>query len=145
MLTVRSNRHHRSLRLQVWLPELKMDCSLALHTKVCLRCRFAMFWACDAFGSPHSAHLDKYVSACCAGMRMHLTKVSCRTKGKSPANAPLTVPQGQPFCMAGIGDLLALFRCISCRYGFGTDASCPELLGGPGRVFTSGLVRCLQC
>ena len=48
--------------------------------------------------------------------------------------------QGLPFCMAGVGDLLALFRCISCRYGFGTDASCPELLGAPGRVFTSGMV-----
>ncbi len=45
--------------------------------------------------------------------------------------------------MAGVGDLLALFRCISCRYGFGTDASCPELLGAPGRVFTSGMVRSL--
>ena len=52
--------------------------------------------------------------------------------------------QGLPFCMAGTGDLLALFRCISCRYGFGTDASCPELLGGPGRVFTSGTVCSLK-
>jgi hypothetical protein len=52
-----------------------------------------------------------------------------------------TAPQGLPFCMAGVGDLLALFRCISCRYGFGTDASCPELLGAPGRVFTSGTVH----
>ena len=42
--------------------------------------------------------------------------------------------------MSGVGDVLALFRCISCRYGFGTDASCPELLGAPGRVFTSGTV-----
>ncbi len=39
--------------------------------------------------------------------------------------------------MAGIGDLLALFRCISCRYCFGTDATKPELLGAPGRVFTT--------
>ena len=48
---------------------------------------------------------------------------------------------GHPFCMTGVGDCLALFRCISCRYGFSTDASCPELLGAPGRVFTSGVVR----
>ena len=39
--------------------------------------------------------------------------------------------------MAGVGDLLALFRCISCRYCFATDASKPELLGAPGRVFTT--------
>ncbi|CAL5220105.1 g2057 [Coccomyxa viridis] len=45
--------------------------------------------------------------------------------------------KGLPFCVAGIGDLLALFRCISCRYCFGTDATKPELLGAPGRVFTT--------
>ena len=45
--------------------------------------------------------------------------------------------QGLPFCVAGIGDLLALFRCISCRYCFGTDATKPDLLGAPGRVFTT--------
>ena len=45
--------------------------------------------------------------------------------------------QGLPFCVAGVGDLLALFRCISCRYCFGTDATKPELLGAPGRVYTT--------
>ena len=39
--------------------------------------------------------------------------------------------------MAGVGDLLALFRCISCRYCFGTDATKPDMLGAPGRVFTT--------
>lgn len=52
--------------------------------------------------------------------------------------------QGLPFCVAGIGDLLALFRCVSCRYCFGTDASKPELLGAPGRVFTTQEVAPLQ-
>lgn len=45
--------------------------------------------------------------------------------------------QGLPFCVAGIGDFLALFRCISCRYCFGTDVQKPELLGAPGRVYTT--------
>lgn len=54
--------------------------------------------------------------------------------------AILTYPvivQGQPYCAAGVIDLLALFRCISCRYCFSTDLAKPELLGAPGRVFTS--------
>ena len=45
--------------------------------------------------------------------------------------------QGLPFCVAGVGDLLALFRCISCRYCFGTNIDKPDLLGAPGRVFTT--------
>ncbi|KAL0025404.1 hypothetical protein WJX79_005257 [Trebouxia sp. C0005] len=45
--------------------------------------------------------------------------------------------KGQPYCAAGVVDLLALFRCISCRYCFSTDLTKPELLGAPGRVFTS--------
>ena len=47
------------------------------------------------------------------------------------------VVQGQPYVAAGVVDLLALFRCISCRYCFSTDLAKPELLGAPGRVFTS--------
>ena len=43
--------------------------------------------------------------------------------------------------MAGTGDLLALFRCISCRYCFGTDVGAPLMLGAPGRVFTSSEVK----
>ena len=43
-----------------------------------------------------------------------------------------------PFCVAGMGDLLALFRCISCRFSFQTDDTQPERLGAPGRVFLSG-------
>lgn len=48
------------------------------------------------------------------------------------------VTKGMPFCVAGTGDLLALFRCISCRFTFGTDINKPEELGAPGRVFLSG-------
>ena len=51
--------------------------------------------------------------------------------------------QGLPFCVAGIGDFLALFRCISCRYCFGTDVQKPELLGAPGRVYTTLTVHFL--
>jgi RWP-RK domain len=46
--------------------------------------------------------------------------------------------QGMPFCVAGMGDLLALFRCISCRFNFGADPAKPEILGAPGRVYTTG-------
>ena len=67
-----------------------------------------------------------------------------RSASTAAYRTTLPAPQGLPFCMAGVGDLLALFRCISCRYGFGTDASCPELLGAPGRVFTSGTVCSLK-
>jgi len=52
-------------------------------------------------------------------------------------------PQGLPFCVAGVGDLLALFRCISCRYCFGTSVDDPEILGAPGRVYTTGEVGVL--
>ena len=45
-----------------------------------------------------------------------------------------------PFAVAGMGDLLALFRCISCRFAFGTDVSKPATLGAPGRVYTSSEV-----
>ena len=43
--------------------------------------------------------------------------------------------------MAGVGDLIALFRCISCRYNFSTTTNAPDLLGAPGRVFATGEVR----
>jgi hypothetical protein len=49
--------------------------------------------------------------------------------------------QNLPFCVAGVGDMLALFRCISCRYCFGTDIEKPALLGAPGRVLLFKEVR----
>ena len=52
----------------------------------------------------------------------------------------LSPAQGLPFCVSGIGDLLALFRCISCRYTFSTDTQAAGLLGAPGRVVTTGEV-----
>ena len=33
--------------------------------------------------------------------------------------------QGLPFSVSGVRDLLALFRCTSCRYKFSTDVSKP--------------------
>ncbi|CAD7696777.1 unnamed protein product [Ostreobium quekettii] len=45
--------------------------------------------------------------------------------------------QGLPYAVTGTGDLLALFRCISCRYHFSTDVMQPKLLGAPGRVYTT--------
>jgi len=45
--------------------------------------------------------------------------------------------KGQPFFIAGSrgADFLALFRCLSCRYEFGTDRVKPAELGAPGRVY----------
>lgn len=37
-----------------------------------------------------------------------------------------------------MGDLLALFRCISCRFNFSADPEAQESLGAPGRVYLSG-------
>jgi hypothetical protein len=39
--------------------------------------------------------------------------------------------------VAGVGDLLALFRCVSCRYRFSTDVTQPALMGAIGRVYSS--------
>ncbi len=47
--------------------------------------------------------------------------------------------QGQPFSVSGMGDLLALFRCVSCRYRFAIGSSPAGLqMGAIGRVFASG-------
>ncbi|KAK9816787.1 hypothetical protein WJX72_005105 [[Myrmecia] bisecta] len=45
--------------------------------------------------------------------------------------------QGLPFTVAG-GDLLALFRCMSCRYRFSTDCGRPASMDAVGRVYSSG-------
>lgn len=42
---------------------------------------------------------------------------------------------------AGPGDMLALFRCLSCKYSFSADLKQLQLLGAPGRVFVSGEVN----
>lgn len=43
--------------------------------------------------------------------------------------------------MAGVGDLLALFRCVSVRYRFSTDVMKPSLMGAIGRVYSTLEVR----
>jgi len=52
-------------------------------------------------------------------------------------NRTVLSTQGLPYAVAGIGDLLALFRCISCRFSFSTDIMQPRLLGAIGRVYTT--------
>lgn len=42
-----------------------------------------------------------------------------------------------PFSVLGVGDLLALFRCVSVRYRFGTDSDQPHLMGAVGRVYST--------
>jgi hypothetical protein len=49
--------------------------------------------------------------------------------------------QGLPYSINGVGDLLALFRCISCKYKFSTDVTKTHAMGAVGRVFTSGEVE----
>lgn len=56
-------------------------------------------------------------------------------------HASLFFAQGLPFAIAGVGDLLALFRCVSCRYRFTTDVTRPALMGAIGRVYSSCEVR----
>ena len=48
--------------------------------------------------------------------------------GGSPIS---TAVQGLPFSVAGTGDLLALFRCVSCRYKFSIEASKPASMVRP--------------
>lgn len=58
------------------------------------------------------------------------------------------LPQGLPFCIIGAGDLLALFRCISCKYKYSTDTTKPWLMG-PGTlwaiVFSLWRLCCALC
>ena len=50
--------------------------------------------------------------------------------------------QGLPYAVTGTGDLLAVFRCVSCRYNFSTDPVLqPKLLGAVGRVYATLEVR----
>ncbi len=57
------------------------------------------------------------------------------------ASAARAAPQGLPFAVVGVGDLLALFRCVSVRYRFSTDITRPALMGAIGRVFSTMEVR----
>ena len=51
----------------------------------------------------------------------------------------LTTLQGQPYSVSGLGDHLALFRCVSCKYRFATTQECGALhMGAVGRVYASG-------
>ncbi|GBF98869.1 hypothetical protein Rsub_11473 [Raphidocelis subcapitata] len=56
---------------------------------------------------------------------------------QAPDGTTVLSAQGLPFAVAGVGDLLALFRCVSCRYRFSTDESKPALMGAIGRVYSS--------
>jgi hypothetical protein len=41
--------------------------------------------------------------------------------------------QGTPYSVCGAGDLLSLFRCISCKYICGTDTTRASLMGAGAR------------
>ena len=53
--------------------------------------------------------------------------------------------QGLPYSLAGPGDMLALFRCLSCKYAFSADIKQLSLLGAPGRVFLTKEVCTFSC
>ncbi len=118
--------------MQVWLPELSEDGDLVLRTKVrpfkFLHVQPAI---CGVLGPSPCPAVVNGVSG--TGQSILLQSMTM-----------LIWLQGLPFCVAGVGDLLALFRCVSCRYCFGTDPTKPELLGAPGRVFTTQEVRTFQ-
>eukprot|EP00210_Caulerpa_lentillifera_P002873 g2743.t1 len=46
--------------------------------------------------------------------------------------------EGLPFSISGVGDLLALFRCISCKYRFDSHPDFPDSMGAIGRVYYYG-------
>lgn len=51
--------------------------------------------------------------------------------------------QGLPYSINGVGDLLALFRCISCKYKFSTDVAKAQQMGAGGcRVRCTGRTGC---
>eukprot|EP00798_Chlamydomonas_sp_ICE-L_P029804 gene29804-7440_t len=52
-------------------------------------------------------------------------------------NSEILSAQGLPFSIVGVGDLLALFRCVSVRYRFSADSSRPSLMGAIGRVYST--------
>ncbi|MEW5317724.1 MAG: hypothetical protein WDW38_009003 [Sanguina aurantia] len=54
-----------------------------------------------------------------------------------PDGSMVLTAQGLPFAVAGVGDLLALFRCVSVRYRFSSDVMKPALMGAIGRVYSS--------
>ena len=55
---------------------------------------------------------------------------------RGPTHPPPCLPpsQGLPYSINGAGDLLALFRCISCKYKFGTMLSKPQQMGAGERA-----------
>eukprot|EP00775_Hariotina_reticulata_P002477 gene2477-2781_t len=99
--------------------------------------------AAVGLGAPSSTQLKSRLSR--ALFELNLKLASC----KSGALVQVWMPevcadgsvvlsaQGLPFAIAGIGDLLALFRCVSCRYRFSTDITRPSLMGAIGRVYSS--------
>ena len=60
---------------------------------------------------------------------------------RRPSAEEVSLAQGLPYAVAGVGDMLALFRCISCKYTFSTTTDVSDLLGAPGRIFATGEVR----
>jgi len=93
---------------QLWLPEHAPDGSLVLNTQARWR-----------------------PGACIAPARALRAPAACARAPRGPARACAACAalahrvaaraQGLPFSVSGCGDLLALFRCISCRYKFSTD------------------------
>jgi hypothetical protein len=138
------------IHLKVWLPEVVEENQIVLKTKVRVK------------GQAESLLLPPVSRACkLRCKRMFTSKPRCwQSVGRAPPCpaplvgrqqgntgtsyfyllAPLLCLQGLPFCVAGLGDMLALFRCISCRFAFGTNVQRPNTLGAPGRVFTSSEV-----
>ena len=62
---------------------------------------------------------------------------SCCHTIKRPVHCTLKIS----IKFAGPGDMLALFRCLSCKYSFSPDLKQLAMMGGPGRVYHSGEVR----
>ena len=123
------------------MPEPGEDGGVVLNTHV--RCRHSRL---DAFAWPALGRRSTLYAAARgapAGTRAR-APVRDNSRARLHRAAPPSHPhcgallQGLPYSINGVGDLLALFRCISCKYKFSTDSSKPQQMGAGahrGRFF----------
>jgi hypothetical protein len=129
--------------IQVWMPRRSPDGSTNLSSQV----RVVVVWEHACCGARRekwdaSSGGDRDPARASPHALSGRLLRSCAPRPcTNTAPRVLTTLQGLPFAVAGVGDLLALFRCVSCRFQFSTDASKPSLMGAIGRVYTSCQVR----
>ena len=66
---------------------------------------------------------------CTPSRRRRWSCAACPTHAPCRCAASRAALQGLPYSINGVGDLLALFRCISCKYKFATDVCKAQQMG----------------